>query len=221
MSESYFKEAISLCPKNPMFYYHIAKYYKGHYQNAVNAQKQAAFKERAIAYYTKAIHLSKGDRAEKMKAELDDLQKHRKSIKAATRALPNLRKSIQKEIRALPIVAKGSPGKGKLLNINFELDSYILVDAPQHDLDDLGAVLVENQSMRISLQGHTGMHWEKSYNLDLSIKRAKRAKQYLMRKFQIAPERIETDGYGSERIVDRKDPISASNPRVEVLKIAE
>ena len=207
MSESYFQEAFYLCPNNPMFYYRIAKYYKGHYKNAVNAQKQAAFKERAIEYYTKGIHLCKGDQAQKMMAELDDLQKHRKSIKA--------------EIRALQIVPKGSTGKGKLLNINFALDSYILTDAAQHDLDDLGGVLVEKQSMRISLEGHTDKHGESSYNLNLSIQRARRAKQYLVTRFRIAPQRLETIGYGFERIVDLKDPFSARNRRVEVLKIAE
>jgi outer membrane protein OmpA-like peptidoglycan-associated protein len=206
-SESYFKEAFYLCPNKPIFYYRIAKYYKGHYNNAVNAKKQAAFKERAIAYYTKGIHLSKGDQAAKMTAELDDLQRHRKSIKA--------------EIRALQIVPKGSTGKGTLLNINFALDSYMLTDTAQHDLDDLGKELAGKQSMRISLEGHTDMHGESSYNEDLSVRRAKQAKQYLVTRFRIAPQRIETTGYGFERLVDHNDPFSARNRRVEVLKITE
>jgi OOP family OmpA-OmpF porin len=59
-----------------------------------------------------------------------------------------------------------------------------------------------------------------AYNLDLSKRRAAAVKQALVTQYQVAPERLSTDGFGASRPVDTNDTLAgrARNRRVELTR---
>ena len=70
--------------------------------------------------------------------------------------------------------------------------------------------------MKVTIQGHTDDVGDNAYNLDLSKKRAKTVRDYLISK-GIAADRIRSEGYGETRPVQKgTDEISRQmNRRVE------
>jgi outer membrane protein OmpA-like peptidoglycan-associated protein len=207
MTEEYIQMALKQCPDNPDLYHRIANYYKHWYKTELNPEKQATYRIRAIEYYREGIKFSKGQTSKAMKSELADLQRSSEFSKAA--------------FRALRPVQAGSTGLGLAMKIKFEFDSANLSEGAQDHLDLLGEVLIEQETIRISLEGHTDQTGAESYNKQLSIQRAEVVKNYLVKSFSIAPNRILTAGYGYERLVDLHDPFSSENRRVEVIKLSE
>jgi len=207
ITEEYIQMALKQCPENPDLYHRIANYYRHWYKTELNPEKQTTYKSRAIEYYQEGIKFGQGQTSQSMKSELADLQKSDEFSKAA--------------FRALRPVKAGSTGMGLAMKINFEFDSARLTGGAQGHLDLLGEVLAEQDSIRISLEGHTDQTGTESYNKDLSIQRAEAVKNYLVENFTIAPNRILTAGYGYERLVDLNDPFGSENRRVEVLKLSD
>ncbi len=91
------------------------------------------------------------------------------------------------------------------LDIQFEFGSEKLTPQAKQDLDELGRAL-EHPAMktrRFELAGHTDDVGAAGYNMDLSKKRARAAYEYLMSRYDIPREAVQTAGYGEERpIVD-------------------
>lgn len=207
ITEEYIQMALKQCPQNPDLYQRIASYYKHWYKTELNPDKQATYKLRAIKYYQEGIKFGQGQTSKSMKSELADLQKSAEFSKTA--------------FRALRPVQAGSTGMGLAMKVNFEFDSANLTEGAQDHLDLLGEVLVEQDTIRISLEGHTDQTGTESYNKGLSIKRAEAVKNYLVENYTIAPNRILTAGYGYERLVDINHPFDSENRRVEVIKLSE
>jgi outer membrane protein OmpA-like peptidoglycan-associated protein len=110
------------------------------------------------------------------------------------------------------------------LDIKFEFDSADLSEGGIEQLDTAGQALVDPQlaSRRFMLGGHTDDLGDADYNRELSRRRAESAKTYLIEVHKIAPDRLETVGFGSDH---PKDPSSTpearqSNRRV-VLELIE
>ena len=80
----------------------------------------------------------------------------------------------------------------------FDYDKYNLrqdaIDALTHDAKVLG----DNPSVRILIEGHCDERGTREYNLALGDRRARAAKDYLVR-YGIDAGRIETISYGKER----------------------
>jgi outer membrane protein OmpA-like peptidoglycan-associated protein len=207
MTEEYIQMALQQCEEKLDLYHRIAKYYKQWYKTEPNSEKQAKFKKLAEHYYRKAIASGKGRRSQAMKNELAKLESNREFNKAA--------------FRALRPASPGSTGSGLHLQVNFELDSYALSNDVQAHLYQLGEILVEKRSIQISLEGHTDITGTAQYNKKLSLKRAESVRDYLVKKFNIASDRILTSGYGYERLAEKSNPYSGKNRRVEVIKLSE
>ncbi len=93
------------------------------------------------------------------------------------------------------------------LHIVFEYDSAELGDAGRRDLDEVGRALVEHfPDRRFELGGHTDASGPEDYNQSLSQARADAARQYLLEKFEIAPDRLEARGYGEAQPIPQADP---------------
>ncbi len=104
------------------------------------------------------------------------------------------------------------------LDVRFRLGSAELTDAAMRQLDELAAAmraeaLVES---RFLIAGHTDATGAAAYNLALSRRRADAVKSYLVRRNGIVETRLETVGWGEERLKDPFDPASVVNRRVEV-----
>ena len=88
-------------------------------------------------------------------------------------------------------------------------------------LDELGYAL---RSPRLRnyvylLAGHTNSKGTRDYNQWLSEERAFAVKDYLVRHFNINPNRLVTTGFGEDRPLNRRNPYSSINRRVEIALI--
>ncbi len=80
----------------------------------------------------------------------------------------------------------------------FGLDQFDIDPAARAILDNQAEWLVRYPNVRITLEGHADERGTREYNLGLGDRRANAAKNYLAAK-GIAPSRITTISYGSER----------------------
>jgi outer membrane protein OmpA-like peptidoglycan-associated protein len=76
-------------------------------------------------------------------------------------------------------------------------------------------------TLRVSIEGHTDSDGTDEYNMTLSQKRAASVKNYLIANYKIAPERLESKGWGESKPIDKNDTPEgkANNRRVELVKL--
>ena len=84
--------------------------------------------------------------------------------------------------------------------VNFGFDKYDLTAAAKMKLDKNSEILRDNDDLKIVIQGHTDSIGTETYNLTLSERRAQAVYDYLRSK-GIAPERMQTVGYGMSQPV--------------------
>lgn len=99
----------------------------------------------------------------------------------------------------------------------FDTNSATLKESAHHELDLYAEFMKTNSDQKIRITGHTDNRGETSYNQQLSERRAKAAKSYLVSK-NISANRIATHGAGeTSPISDNKTRDGrAHNRRVEV-----
>lgn len=207
MTEQYIEMAVQQCPANAGLLRQIAKSYEKWYKKGLNADSQEKYKKLAQSYYRKALKVDDGSSSNELKTELTKLEKTNEFNEVTFRAL---RPSSQ-----------GKTGTGLNLDVHFDRNSVQLSDTVHKHLDILGKILADKESITISLEGHTDMAGAADYNQELSVKRAEEVKEYLVNTFNISSNRINTNGYGFDRLTDRNDPYSRANRRVEVIKLSE
>lgn len=88
--------------------------------------------------------------------------------------------------------------------INFETDKDIIKPESYPILDNVVKLMEENPRYQLTIKGHTDDVGKPEYNLDLSKRRARSVKIYMVQN-GIAADRITTEGYGDT------DPIANNN----------
>lgn len=134
--------------------------------------------------------------------------KHFNTIEKGTKTNP-----VQIEI----FLKKISIGESVVLNnIFFETDKYELLEASFPELKKLVQLMKDNPDLTIEISGHTDNIGSREYNQQLSEKRAKSVKNYLIQ--FIDKDRLSTKGFGFEKPIDTNDTeISRSrNRRTEI-----
>jgi outer membrane protein OmpA-like peptidoglycan-associated protein len=91
----------------------------------------------------------------------------------------------------------------KLPTLNFAQSKSDLVKESFDALDGIVSILNENSGFNILIEGHTDLQGDWNENLQLSIDRAIKVKEYLISK-GINPSRIQTKGWGGTK------PLSSS-----------
>jgi OOP family OmpA-OmpF porin len=88
-------------------------------------------------------------------------------------------------------------------------------------LADIGALLTDNPTLRLSIEGHTDSDGADDYNMTLSQKRAASVRDYLIANYKIAADRLESKGWGESKPIDTNDTPEgkANNRRVELVKL--
>jgi len=88
-------------------------------------------------------------------------------------------------------------------------------------LADIGALLTENPTLRLSIEGHTDSDGADDYNMTLSQKRSESVRTYLIANYKIAADRLESKGWGESKPIDTNDTPEgkANNRRVELVKL--
>ena len=120
--------------------------------------------------------------------------------------------------KLVPITGE-EEGRSIDLQINFELNSARLTPEAEQQLDALGTAMIspELSYAQFSIYGHTDASGSAEYNKTLSEKRAESVKTYLVGKFDIAPDRLYTAGYGEEKLKNAANPNAAENRRVQIV----
>ena len=101
--------------------------------------------------------------------------------------------------------------------IQFQEGKATLLPASLKVLDEVVAVLKQNQEIKLLIEGHTSNNADYDWNMKLSRDRAKTVKDYLIKK-GIAPSRLNTVGYGPNRPLNngKTQAEQALNRRVEM-----
>jgi outer membrane protein OmpA-like peptidoglycan-associated protein len=88
-------------------------------------------------------------------------------------------------------------------------------------LADIGALLTDNPTLRLSIEGHTDSDGADDYNMTLSQKRAASVKDYLIANYKITAERLESKGWGESKPINMNNTPEgkANNRRVELVKL--
>jgi outer membrane protein OmpA-like peptidoglycan-associated protein len=103
------------------------------------------------------------------------------------------------------------------LNIPFQLNSSELQPAASAQLEQLEAAL-KSESLagdRFMVAGHTDAQGSAEYNRQLSLRRAETVKRFLVAR-GISPGRLESTGFGKDRLLHPDEPNAAANRRVEI-----
>ena len=115
------------------------------------------------------------------------------------------------------------PQPAVTLNVLFPPNSDTLPSTSYAEVDKLGMVLSWPQyaDYRIQLAGHTDNQGSERKNQVLSERRVQSIKSYLTQHFHIAPERVQTVGFGSTKPIAPNDTPEgrAKNRRVEVVNL--
>lgn len=104
------------------------------------------------------------------------------------------------------------------LLINFEFDSAALQPKGANDLEQLVLALKDaSMSNRtFVIEGHTDAKGTEAYNLDLSNRRAQSVVAYLVR-YGVSPDRLESQGLGSNQLYYPQRPEAPENRRVRII----
>ena len=107
------------------------------------------------------------------------------------------------------------------LEIRFKINSASLTAAAERQIRELAAALraPRMRGAPIRIAGHTDASGSARYNKALSARRAAAVKRHLVRRHGLDPARIETVGWGEERLKNPISPESAANRRVEVIAL--
>lgn len=109
------------------------------------------------------------------------------------------------------------------MNTKLELDLVFfapgdtsLKTSSHQQLNELIALLKADETLKVTLTGHTARDGDESYLTRLSQGRSESVKSYLVGN-DIAPSRIETIGQGAKELKVKNNPKSPKNRRVEIV----
>lgn len=107
-----------------------------------------------------------------------------------------------------------------LKNIEFDFDKATLKASSIQELEKLYSFMLQNNGIRIKIQGHTDAFGAHSYNQELSERRAQRVYDYLIEK-GIPASRMLYEGFGEHLplLQDLSETSRSRNRRVEFLII--
>ena len=112
-------------------------------------------------------------------------------------------------------------GKWVTHGILFDVNSASIKAESYGSMKEIANVLKENADVRVKIVGHTDADGSDAANLDLSKRRAAAVKEGLAKEFGIDESRMETDGMGESKPIDKNDNPAgkANNRRVEFIKL--
>jgi outer membrane protein OmpA-like peptidoglycan-associated protein len=107
--------------------------------------------------------------------------------------------------------------------IIFDFDSYELTKQSKNILKIVGNAFIspELKDQTILIQGHTDSSGSDSYNKILSEQRAQEVKNFLVKTFEIDPDRLKTVGMGESELLNKAEPMSSENRRVQFVTMSQ
>jgi outer membrane protein OmpA-like peptidoglycan-associated protein len=143
--------------------------------------------------------------------------------------LPTVDEANQYAISNLRLAVGAPDTRNKLLTegkwvthgILFDVNSATIKAESYGTIKEIATVLKENADVKVKIIGHTDSDGDDKSNMDLSKRRAAAVKDFLVKEFLIDAARMETDGMGESKPVDKNTTPEgkANNRRVEFVKI--
>jgi len=153
-------------------------------------------------------------------AEVDDEMIEEQLIAPPTREIDR-RYSVE-EIRERPALRQTMPGV-EIDTIHFGFNEAFVREEEIENVERIGRILekivIANPDEVFMIEGHTDAVGSDPYNLDLSQQRADSVKQSLTEFFNIAPQNLETIGYGEQFLKIPAEEEEPENRRVTVRRI--
>jgi OOP family OmpA-OmpF porin len=87
------------------------------------------------------------------------------------------------------------------LEVNFDNNSYVVKNEYISEIEKLADFMIEYPQTQVTIEGHTSIRGKAALNKKLSQNRAQAIKSILIKKFNIASERITAVGYGFEKLL--------------------
>jgi outer membrane protein OmpA-like peptidoglycan-associated protein len=114
------------------------------------------------------------------------------------------------------------PADVSAVEIHFGFDSAGLDAAAVSRLAALGATLGkrEHDGVTLVVAGHTDARGGDAYNQRLSERRANAVKRFLVARFKLREDAVNTVGHGKAQPKNATDPFAAENRRVEIINKA-
>ncbi len=111
-------------------------------------------------------------------------------------------------------------GRAKVYDLYFDFRSDVLRPESDKVLFEIAQVMTQHPDWALGVEGNTDSIGGDKYNLDLSQRRAAAVKNALVKQYRIAPQRLETTGFGASHPIDTNDTIEgrARNRRVELVR---
>ncbi len=97
-------------------------------------------------------------------------------------------------------------------NLEFDPGKAAVLPAMYATLDRIALFMVDHPTFRLSIAGHTDTSGDPDVNEKLSQDRAEEIRKYIERKGKLAPNRIESFGYGSSKPL--KDEVTEADAKV-------
>jgi outer membrane protein OmpA-like peptidoglycan-associated protein len=102
----------------------------------------------------------------------------------------------------------------------FDYDKADLREDALDEMQKLGELIRRNPKATFRIEGHTDSVGSREYNLELSLRRALAVKTWLIEALRINPDRIETIGFGPDKLLvpaNRSIEEQQPNRRVEIV----
>lgn len=100
--------------------------------------------------------------------------------------------------------------------VNFAFDSSELTDAARRQLDVIAeGIRLTEGTVRVVVEGHTDAKGRLGYNDDLSLRRARAVRDYLVGRHGLSSRLFVIEGRGPRALIDKQNPWSARNRRVQ------
>ncbi|MCB9751746.1 MAG: OmpA family protein [Myxococcales bacterium] len=99
-------------------------------------------------------------------------------------------------------------------NITFDSDRWDILPDGERELEKVVAVMQRFPDVRLEISGHTSAPGSARHNMQLSEKRAKQVKRYLVGR-GVAPSRLEVSWHGEEMLLSGISPNDERNRRIE------
>jgi outer membrane protein OmpA-like peptidoglycan-associated protein len=118
-------------------------------------------------------------------------------------------------------IAKNRPAID--LEIYFRFGSSVLQAESMQQLDALGAALSspELKDAVLMVAGHTDGLESDDFARVLSLRRATTVKEYIVKHFSVASDKLVVAGYGSGDLKDLKNPFADENRRVQIVNLVD
>lgn len=95
----------------------------------------------------------------------------------------------------------------KTLQVEFETAKAIVKPSFMKTLDAFGQFLKDNPDIEVVIEGHTDSVGNDDYNMRLSLERASEVRRLLIERWQLDPQRLNSEGYGETKpLADNATP---------------